>query len=139
MRFQSPGLALSPSCCWPSKKALNQALTLCIMQRGFGFFDGGCLIFAQALCHLLPETKVVTILRGRHPDHYGVKLPDGRWADFDGPTQTWMAWAERYCQNEHITKRIDVVETYVSSQQIPQDPKLSLQISEVLKRNPLSY
>lgn len=118
---------------WPKKKALNAALSLCVNTKGFGFFDGGCRIFAEAICQVIPKTKIATILVSKKPDHYGVILPNDWWADFDGPTQSWITWAERYRVSERISRRIDVVDFLQECEEIPQDPSFSKEIAKILK------
>jgi len=130
---------------WFSKKSIDQAQEYTINQRSFGFFDGGCLIFAQAVKLLLPEAKIVTILNHKKPDHYGLLLNNRIWADAGGLHLNKYLWAQKYSIQEHVLGRIDVVDEFVASKEIPKDKELSKYLASILQikeksitSNPLS-
>jgi len=72
---------------------------------GSGPFDGGCLVVAKALVRLVPECKVVTMVRrldnGKDiPDHYAAQCPDGGIIDADGYAPNPQAFIKRFLKNE---------------------------------------
>jgi hypothetical protein len=131
---------------WPSRKQMRQALKTSIQEIGCGFFDGGCLPLAEALTMAIPGCRVGTIMAGKtepemRPDHYVVILPDGRWADGDGPCKSKEALLERYCRNErppclNSNAKVKIVGRKISSLEIPPNPALAKQLAKILGPNP---
>jgi hypothetical protein len=73
---------------------------LIVQKMGFGFFDGGCRIFAEAASLALPGARAVTLLRDGKPDHYGVCAPRFGYGDFGGVYENPEARVARYALYE---------------------------------------
>lgn len=65
-----------------------------------GPFDGGCVVFAQALQRVIGGKVVVITNSGGQADHAAVAL-DGKIYDFDGPLKP-AAFMARFEKNEHV-------------------------------------
>ena len=120
---------------WPTKDSINEAKEFLRDQRGFGFFDGGCLIFAQAITHITQiksRVQIATLLIKNKPDHYGLIVDSELWADARGIHQNKFLWAQNYTIQEKISGRAEVIDHYVPSENIPSDLDLSNKVSEML-------
>jgi hypothetical protein len=91
------------------KKAFrrNGVMTVLLNALHSGPFDGGCLVVAKAIVRLVPECKVVTMVRrldnGKDiSDHYAVQCPDGGIIDADGYSPNTQAFIKRFLRNEGI-------------------------------------
>jgi hypothetical protein len=119
---------------WFTSQSIERAQTYLINSKAFGFFDGGCLIFAQAAKMLIPSARITTILRHKKPDHYGLLLGDSLgWADASGIYQNRYLWAQHYTIQENIAGNVTIVEDFIKSDHIPRDPLLSLELTKILK------
>jgi hypothetical protein len=117
------------------KHRLKAALTQCLAHCGFGFFDGGCRIFAEAVQPLFEGSKIVTITRGcrRQPDHYGLLIGKDLILDGDGFYPDPFIWVQSFQRKENINgARLSVVFDYVESDAIPRNPVLSKKIGRIL-------
>ena len=86
-----------------------------------GHSDGCCLLLAQCLKAILPESRVVTMLstrsRGPQPDHYGV-LWRGWYFDGSGGFPSAEAWKTYFSERYYIPLPA-VEDRYVRSGDIP--------------------
>lgn len=119
---------------WPNVKVIDKAEAWLISKRSYGFLDGGCLIFAEAIKLIIPNSSVVTILRAHHPDHYGVKIEDKYWGDARGIHTCRYIWGQRFSVEERIFGRIEVTDRFIPSKEVPRDPELSQQIARMLEK-----
>jgi hypothetical protein len=117
---------------WPKPKNIEKASNFLIEIKAFGFFDGGCLIFAEAIKYLIPSCQVVTILRRKQPDHYGVFIKDNQWGDASGLYENRYLWAQKYSILERVSGKLSIVKDLVPSNQIPEDDETSQKIAEIL-------
>lgn len=122
---------------WPTKKSINDAKEFLLNQRGFGFLDGGCLIFAHAISLLekeptKPKTKIATLMIKNKPDHYGLIIDSKFWADARAIHQNKYLWAQNYTIQEKISGKAEIIDHYIPSDSIPSDLSLSEKISKML-------
>lgn len=118
---------------WPSKKNIQKAQNHVIETNNFGFCDGGCRIFAEAIKFIIPKCEIVTILRKKRPDHYGVYLPESKlWGDANDLYENQYLWAQRFAYLEHVPGKLVVVKDYIDSEMVPKNPKLSQKVAEML-------
>jgi hypothetical protein len=119
---------------WPDIKRIKAAESYLIRKMGFGFMDGGCWIFAKAIQLLIPSTQIVTIMRKREPDHYGVRLENSLWGDARRLHESQYLWAQRYSIEERAFGRLEVLEGDMPSNQIPKDDDTSQVIFRILAK-----
>ncbi len=120
---------------WPLKKNIKKAQDYIIETKAFGFYDGGCRIFAEAIKFIIPTCEIVTILRKKQPDHYGVYLPEFKlWGDASGLYENQYLWAQKFSYLEHVPGKLVVVKDYIDTDSVPKDFKLSQKISEILSK-----
>jgi hypothetical protein len=117
---------------WPSQKQIGKASNYLIETNCFGFFDGGCLIFAEAIKLLIPELHIATILRKKRPDHYGVYLPNKVWGDASGLYSNKYFWVQKFARLENVSGKLDIKEEFIASECVPKNPKLSKKIAQIL-------
>jgi hypothetical protein len=118
-----------------TKRRLRKALSYCVERRGYGFFDGGCLIFAEACKILWPKGEIVTIARGkgRKPDHYGFMIDSGVILDGDGFYPSPEQWILDFRRKENVAGADLYFERgRIESSEIPRDSSFSSQIAKVL-------
>lgn len=118
---------------WPSKTNIRVAQNYLIEKRAFGFFDGGCHIFAEAIKFIIPDCEIVTILRNKRPDHYGVYLQNSKlWADASGLYENQYFWAQKFSFLEKISGKLEIKKELVNTDAIPKDIEMSKRIAEIL-------
>jgi hypothetical protein len=118
---------------WPSQTNIDKARNYIIEKRAFGFSDGGCRIFAEALKFVIPDCEIVTILRNKRPDHYGVYLPNqSLWGDENGLHENQYLWAQRFAYLENVSGNLVIAKEYIDSENIPKDEALSEKIAKML-------
>lgn len=118
---------------FPSKKSIRSAQNYLIEQKAFGFCDGGCHIFAEAIKFIIPDCEIVTILRNKKPDHYGVYLPKSNlWADANGLFENQYIWAQKFAILENISGNLIIKKEFIPSNSIPKDTKIAEKIAEIL-------
>ena len=84
---------------WPGRNK-NKIYKLLIDAVDSGPFDGGCVVFAQALQMKYGGDIVVLINRNGQADHAAIKL-DNVLIDADGPAET-DAFVKRFEKNELV-------------------------------------
>jgi hypothetical protein len=117
------------------KYRLRVALSQCIAHSGFGFFDGGCRIFAEAARRLFAGSRIVTIVHGRslRPDHYGLLIGENLVLDGDGFYPSPQSWVQSFQEKETTWgRKLQVVLDYIDSEEIPRNPSLSKKIARIL-------
>lgn len=120
---------------WPSPRDWKKAWSHIISERDFGFFDGGCLILAEALKMILSGSRIGTILVQGRVDHYVVRLSNGSWADADGTTSCSRELATRYGRRELSREQqnhIVVVDKKIEHRGVPRSMKLSRELALLL-------
>lgn len=115
-----------------SKPVLDAAMEFVVEKHGFGFFDGGCLIFAKAVRIVSSNASIVTLLREGEPDHYGILLPRSGWGDFDGFHATPQRWTDFFRGRELVAGPISHVDAFVPSSQIPYDRSTARAVARIL-------
>jgi hypothetical protein len=119
---------------WKCSRLVELAESWIVSRRGYGLRDGGCLAFARALETVIPGSRVSTILRDGRPDHHGVLLPDGRWADADGIYQGADEWVSGFRRRELIPRgcTLAVVAELVPSREVPDIAEDSSTLAEIM-------
>lgn len=125
---------------WPQKQSIDNASNYLIENKSYGFFDGGCLIFAQAVKLLIPNCEIVTILRKKHPDHYGVYITNdlnannlsGLWGDASGLYENQYFWAQKFSFLEKVSGKLEIKKELIKTDAIPKDIEISKRIAEIL-------
>lgn len=84
---------------WPGRNR-NRIYQLLIDAIDSGPFDGGCVVFAQALQIKYGGLIVVLLDRNRQADHAAVKI-DNILIDADGPAEI-DAFVKRFEKNERV-------------------------------------
>lgn len=110
----------------------NAALKILLNSKAkSGPFDGGCLVFAEALKHKIGGDLVRIVSEGI-TQHYGLQkgltIYDGEGAHPNPKT-----WLEDFVQRERISSPSLTIEHGLDLfSEIPRDPKASLNISRLL-------
>ncbi len=118
---------------WPSKANIKRARKYILEKQCCGFFDGGCLIFADAMRHLIPELKIATIMSKKWPEHYGVFLPKRFWGDASGLYSNKQAWVKRFAKAENVSEKLFLKEELILSETVIRSPSLSKKIAKILR------
>lgn len=114
-------------------RSVRKAWGQIVRQRGFGFLDGGCLIFARAARENLHAGKIVTLSRNGKADHYGFELPSCGWGDADGFFPQTRDWIDHYKKREGITEDIAFHPFQMPSGEIPDDERTISEICGILQ------
>lgn len=117
---------------WPNEQKIREASSYLIKTKCFGFFDGGCLIFVEAIKLLIPELNIATILRKKRPDHYGVYLPNKLWGDASGLYDNKYFWVQKFARIENVSGNLEIKEHFIPSQCVPRNIELSIRIANIL-------
>jgi hypothetical protein len=121
------------------KTQWDEAKKLILEEIDCGFFDGGCLILAEALKKILPRARVATILVRGRPDHYVVVLPDGQYADADGVAPDRETILKRYHKHEAWMEKFEdltLEDRRIPNGITPRSTRISREIAEILKPKP---
>ena len=114
-------------------KSVRKAWGQVVRRNGFGFLDGGCLIFARAAIKNLGAGKVITLVRNGKADHYGFELPSFGWGDADGFFLRREDWIDHYKKRERIAEKIDFHLSLLASDEIPDDNQAIAEICKILQ------
>lgn len=93
---------------------------------------GACLVLARALVEVMPEGRICTLVNGSgSPEHYCVRLPDGRFLDGDGVSslgQLLCRWRE-----QELVRDVCVVDGELPAGTIPSTPSATAAIGAFLR------
>jgi hypothetical protein len=106
---------------------------LAVSKAESGVFDGGCLIFAQALQFIFGGEVVRLVRTTGVTEHYGLKLKEGIYDGY-GLHKTAQDWIFNYKKEEYLPTRDYMVKLGVDTDsEIIQDIKASREIAELIE------
>jgi hypothetical protein len=117
-------------------KNKNKIYTLLVQQTDSGPFDGGCVVFAQALQKKYGGKVVVLIADtpyGKRADHAVLELPNGQLMDADGIAAP-KELIQRFIRNENVEFPI-IGYRDINDNDLPDAPRndeLAIQIAKLL-------
>jgi hypothetical protein len=120
-----------------SRVAQSNALykLLAKVDPDMGSFDGGCLIFADALLLAAGSGELVRIASNVNAaEHYGARI-DGVFYDADGPATSERQWCTRFAEAENLGKRVlSVKHGYTANTETPRNAAVSEKIAALMKK-----
>lgn len=103
-----------------------------------GPFDGGCLIVAKALQHVLGEGDLVRLVRlSGLTDHYGLKTSQGI-LDANGVYTSGAEWAKKFSAYERLDHPVALASGHDPESEIPDDPRAVKALAQELMRGGLA-
>lgn len=121
---------LAESRLFNNSKTKNAVYNLVLQATGGGPFDGGCVVFAQALQLLLGGDIVVLVNNRDQAEHAAVKSNNQYW-DFDGPASE-QGLIQRFNKSEH--RQVTGIRPIQHNDldEAPRDPVAAAEIARLL-------